>query len=52
MKITKQYIGLMLLMLLMVSLPAYSASEANFVKLYKTYTLNADGSSEERFIKN
>lgn len=51
MKITKQYIGLMLLMLLMVSLPAYSASEANFVKLYKTYTLNADGSSEERVYK-
>lgn len=41
----------MLLMLLMVSLPAYSASEANFVKLYKTYTLNADGSSEERVYK-
>lgn len=51
MKITKQYIGLMLLMLLMVSLPTYSASEANFVKLYKTYTLNADGSSEERVYK-
>lgn len=51
MKITKQYVGLMLLMLLMVSLPAYSASEANFVKLYKTYTLNADGSSEERVYK-
>lgn len=38
-------------LLVMVALPVFSASEASFKKLYKTYTLNADGSSEERVYK-
>ena len=31
--------------------PVFSASEASFKKLYKTYTLNQDGSMEERVYK-
>ena len=49
MKTIKQYICLICL-LLIVS-PVYSASEASFRKLYKTYTLNQDGSMEERVYK-
>ena len=43
MKTIKQYICLLFLLLIVVT-PAYSASEASFRKLYKTYTLNEDGS--------
>lgn len=50
MKTIKQYICLLFLLLIVVT-PAYSASEASFRKLYKTYTLNEDGSMEERVYK-
>lgn len=50
MKTRKQYIFLICLLML-IALPAFSASEASFRKLYKTYTLNEDGSSEERVYK-
>lgn len=49
MKTIKQYICLICLLLTVV--PVYSASEASFRKLYKTYTLNQDGSTEERVYK-
>ena len=42
MKTIKQYLCLVCLLLIVA--PAYSASEASFRKLYKTYTLNQDGS--------
>ena len=46
MKTIKQYLCLVCLLLIVA--PAYSASEASFRKLYKTYTLNQDGSMEKR----
>lgn len=49
MKTIKQYLCLVCLLLIVA--PAYSASEASFRKLYKTYTLNQDGSMEERVYK-
>ena len=49
MKTIKQYLCLVCLFLIVV--PVYSASEASFRKLYKTYTLNQDGSMEERVYK-
>ena len=50
MKTIKQYICLLFLLLIVVT-PAYSAFEASFRKLYKTYTLNENGSMEERVYK-
>ncbi len=50
MKTIRQNIILVCLLML-VAFPALAASEASFKKLYKTYTLNVDGSSEERVYK-
>lgn len=50
MKRIRLYIRLMCL-LSMVAVTAFSAPEANFKKLYKTYTLNKDGSMVERVYK-
>ena len=44
------YIRLICL-LWMVAVTAYAAPEASFKKLYKTYTLNKDGSMVERVYK-
>lgn len=50
MKTIRQNI-ILICLLMVVTLPVFSASEASFRKLYRTYTLNADGSSEERVYK-
>ncbi len=48
MKTLSIYIGIIGMLLLAV-LPARAASEAEFRKLSKTYTLRADGSQEMRY---
>ena len=50
MKTLSIYIGIIGMLLLAV-LPARAASEAEFRKLSKTYTLRADGSQEMRVQK-
>ena len=50
MKTLSVYIGIIGMLLLAV-LPVQAASEAEFCKLSKTYTLRADGSQEERVQK-
>lgn len=46
------YICMLSVLLLMLVLPTKAASEAEFGKLVKSYTLRTDGSQEMRVQKN